>query len=65
MPTVLLTMSQFERKLTGQRTKDGLAVKKTWGTRLGRPPVGTPELRVLLARYEAEQRTPSRPQRPA
>jgi hypothetical protein len=29
--------AQFERRLTSQRTKDALAVKKAQGVRLGRP----------------------------
>lgn len=34
---VMATFAQFERRLTGQRTKDALAVKKREGVRLGLP----------------------------
>jgi DNA invertase Pin-like site-specific DNA recombinase len=36
MANVLATFAQFERKLIGQRTKDGLAVKRANGVQLGR-----------------------------
>lgn len=39
MANVMATFAQFERRLIGQRTKDALAVKKSQGVRLGRPPV--------------------------
>jgi DNA invertase Pin-like site-specific DNA recombinase len=35
---MLATLAQFERRLILQRTKEGLAVKKATGVRLGRPP---------------------------
>lgn len=35
---VMATFAQFERRLIGQRTKDALAVKRSQGVRLGRPP---------------------------
>jgi DNA invertase Pin-like site-specific DNA recombinase len=38
MAHVLATFAQFERRLTGQRTREALAVKKKQGVRLGRPP---------------------------
>ncbi len=37
MAAVLATFAQFERRLTGERTKAALAVKKAAGVRLGRP----------------------------
>jgi DNA invertase Pin-like site-specific DNA recombinase len=38
MANMLATLPQFERRLILQRTKEGLAVKKASGVRLGRPP---------------------------
>src|SRR5439155_3553517 len=34
---VMATFAQFERRLIGLRTKEGLAVKKSQGVQLGRP----------------------------
>lgn len=36
---VILSTSQYERRLIGQRTREALAVKREQGVRLGRPPV--------------------------
>ena len=44
MAHVLATFAQFERRLIGQRTREALAVKKTQGVRLGRPPSISPQL---------------------
>jgi DNA invertase Pin-like site-specific DNA recombinase len=38
MASVMATFAQFERRLISQRTKDALAVKRSQGIRLGRPP---------------------------
>lgn len=37
MATMLATFAQWERRMIGIRTKEGLAVKKSEGVRLGRP----------------------------
>lgn len=37
MANMLVSFAQFERRLIGQRTKDGLAAKKAAGVRVGRP----------------------------
>jgi DNA invertase Pin-like site-specific DNA recombinase len=37
--SVLACFAEFERRLIGQRTKDGLAAKRAMGVRLGRPTV--------------------------
>ena len=37
MVTMLAAFAQFERRLIGQRTKDGLAAKRAEGVQLGRP----------------------------
>jgi DNA invertase Pin-like site-specific DNA recombinase len=37
MASVLAVFAQFERRLIGQRTKEGLAVKRAQGVKLGRP----------------------------
>lgn len=39
MANVLATFAHFERRLIGQRTRDGLAAKRAAGVRLGRPPL--------------------------
>jgi DNA invertase Pin-like site-specific DNA recombinase len=38
MANMLATFAQSERRLTGQRTHEALAIKKARGVRLGRPP---------------------------
>lgn len=38
MANVMATFAQLERRMIGQRTREGLAVKKSQGVRLGRPP---------------------------
>lgn len=39
---VMATFAQFERRLIGARTKEALAVRRSQGVRLGRPPSVTP-----------------------
>ncbi len=41
---VMATFAQFERRLIGLRTKEALAVKRSQGVRLGRPPVVSAEV---------------------
>ena len=38
MANVLAMFAQFERRLISQRTREALAVKRSQGVRLGRPP---------------------------
>lgn len=38
MASVMATFAQLERRLIGQRTKEALAVRRSEGVRLGRPP---------------------------
>lgn len=52
--TLMATVSQLERRLIGQRTKEALAIKKAQGVKLGRPAI-TPsdiEKRILDLRRE-------------
>jgi DNA invertase Pin-like site-specific DNA recombinase len=51
MANVMAVFAQLERRLIGQRTREALAVKKTQGVRLGRPPVLSDEVvtRILAA----------------
>ena len=42
--SVMATFAQFERRLIGLRTKEALAVKRSQGVRLGRPPVVAAEV---------------------
>ena len=53
MANVLATFAQFERRLIGQRTREALAVKRSQGVRLGRPPV-LPE--KVVARIKRERK---------
>jgi DNA invertase Pin-like site-specific DNA recombinase len=36
---MIASAAQYERRLIGQRTREGLAAKRAAGVRLGRPPV--------------------------
>jgi DNA invertase Pin-like site-specific DNA recombinase len=48
----MAALARWERRLIGQRTKDALAVKRTQGTRLGRPPYLSPDAaRWIMTRY--------------
>jgi DNA invertase Pin-like site-specific DNA recombinase len=53
MASVLAVFAQFERRLIGQRTREALAVKRSQGVRLGRPPVLTGELVAKIRRQRA------------
>jgi len=57
MANVLMTFSQFERRLIGQRTKDALAVKKAQGVQLGRPRKLDARTRRRIARERARGRS--------
>src|SRR5205085_10877002 len=52
--SVMATFAQFERRLIGLRTKEALAVKRSQGVRLGRPPVVRDAviLEILLLREQ-------------
>lgn len=52
MTNILLSFAQHERRIIGQRTKEGLAVARAQGVRLGRPPTLPAEVvdRILSAR---------------
>ena len=54
MATITATFAQLERKRIGERTKEGLAVKKAQGVKLGAPRLLNPETRI---RIEAELAT--------
>ena len=51
---VMASVSQWERRAIGQRTKDALAVKKAQGVRLGRPSKLTPVVRRRIARLRKQ-----------
>src|SRR6266576_3335003 len=57
MANVLATFAQFERRLIGQRTREALAVKRSEGVRLGRPPVLSENVRKRIRAERAEQRS--------
>lgn len=44
MAQVLAVFAELERRLIGERTKAALAVKRSQGVRLGRPPMLAPEI---------------------
>src|SRR5439155_21590477 len=54
MASVMATFAQFERRLIGVRTKEALAVKRSQGVRLGRPPVVADELVSYLSALRAD-----------
>lgn len=47
---MMIVFSQLERRLIGQRTKDALAVKRSQGVRLGRPPELSAEVVARIVR---------------
>lgn len=56
MANTLANFAQFERRVIGQRTRDGLAEKKALGVILGRPRTITPStVELILANYETER----------
>ncbi len=57
MANVLATFAQFERRLIGQRTREALAIKRSEGVRLGRPPKLDPEVRKRIHAERAEHRS--------
>ncbi len=54
MATITATFAQLERKRIGERTKEGLAIKKAQGVKLGAPRLLNPEIR---SRIEGELAT--------
>lgn len=54
--SMMAVFSQLERRLISQRTREALAVKRTQGVRLGRPPVLTREVvsRIIDARSSGD-----------
>lgn len=57
MANVLATFAQFERRLIGQRTREALAVKRSEGVRLGRPPTLSQKVRTRIQTERAEKRS--------
>jgi DNA invertase Pin-like site-specific DNA recombinase len=57
MANVLATFAQFERRLIGQRTREALAVKRSEGVRLGRPPTLPEKVRKRIRAERAERRS--------
>lgn len=54
LASVLMTFAQFERRMIGVRTKEGLAVKRAQGVRLGRPAALPAEIRDRIFRMREE-----------
>jgi DNA invertase Pin-like site-specific DNA recombinase len=50
---VVVSASQYERRLIGQRTRDALAAKRAGGTRLGRPAVLPKEVVARIVQQRA------------
>ena len=57
MANVLAVFAQFERRLIGQRTREALAVKRSQGVRLGRPPALAEKTAALVLRQRARGQT--------
>lgn len=47
---VMASVAQWERRIIGQRTREGLAVKRSQGVRLGRPRTIPPEIERRIVR---------------
>jgi len=62
MANVLAVCAQVERRLIGQRTREALAVKRSQGVRLGRPPTLSEATlrRITLTARAAERWSRSR-----
>jgi DNA invertase Pin-like site-specific DNA recombinase len=54
MASMVAVFAQLERRLIGQRTREGLAVVKAKGIRIGRPPAVPTPLRVRIREHRAE-----------
>jgi len=63
MANVLAVFAQFERRLIGQRTREALAVKRSQGVRLGRPPTLSDTTLRRIARQRARGGTLGRDRR--
>jgi DNA invertase Pin-like site-specific DNA recombinase len=57
MSSVVMTFAQLERRLIGQRTKEGLAVKRSEGVKLGRPRSLPDDVRDRIFTEREEGRT--------
>lgn len=55
MSTVVAASQQWERRIIGQRTKDGMATKRDEGVRLGAPRIASDELLAQVLATYAEQ----------
>ncbi|MGH3930306.1 MAG: recombinase family protein [Pseudonocardiaceae bacterium] len=53
---MIASAAQYERRLIGQRTREGLAAKRAAGVRLGRPSVLPPEVVARIVGERAEGR---------
>lgn len=51
---IMASVAELERNLIGQRTRDALAVKRSEGVRLGRPPEVTPAAAARARELRAE-----------
>ena len=59
LASVMSSISQWERRVIGERTKDGLAVAKANGVRLGRPPVVPLDVLEQIKLRRSEGATPT------
>lgn len=57
MANVLAVFAEFERRIIGQRTREALAVRRSQGARLGRPPVLARALVMRIHRARSRGKT--------
>jgi DNA invertase Pin-like site-specific DNA recombinase len=57
MAGVVMTFAQLERRMIGERTRDGLAEKRAAGVRLGRPRLLPDDVRERIVREREEGQT--------
>jgi DNA invertase Pin-like site-specific DNA recombinase len=57
LASIIATFAQLERAMIGERTRDGLAVKRSEGVKLGRPKALPDDVRNRIAAERAAGRT--------
>jgi DNA invertase Pin-like site-specific DNA recombinase len=55
MFTIFAGISQFDRDLTSQRTKEGLAIARARGRKGGRPPKSAKDVNLAIKMYDSKE----------